>query len=154
MAAETLPFLKSRSVVRGREAPGRLRSTETDLLEAKEGAFGKGVVEVLGSEGEGNLLEEEEDDESEDELEVEEEEAEGDMYLEDTILDLGLLGLPETPLLLSFSEGSNGGLRVLGFWGSVVEAAPETAATIITIQEADTYTHTRTVIREIAALTF
>ena len=96
----------------------------------------------LDTTGEGNLLEEEEeeDEESEDELEVEVEEVEGDMYLEETILDLGFLGLLETPLLLSFSEGNNGGLVVLGFWGSVVEAAPETAATIITIQEGETHT--------------
>ena len=79
------------------------------------------------------------EDEETEELEVE---GEGDMYLEETCLDLGLLGLIP---LLSFSEGNNGGLlgliwdpsceQALGFrgfcGGCVVEDASETATTII-----------------------
>lgn len=159
VAAETspaLPFLGSRSGVKGLAVLDRRRSTETDLFEAREGAG----VEFLETRGEGNLLEEEEEEENDEEFEVEvvEVEGEGDMYREETILDLGFLGLPEIPLLLSFSEGNNGGLRpwsagvALGFCGSVaaVEAAPETAATIITIEEEEeekkkhTPTHTNT----------
>lgn len=148
MAAETLaalPFLGSRLGVKGVAAPGHLRSAETDLLGTNEGAG----AEFLETKGEGYLLEENEDEATEHELEVEAE-VEGDMYLEDTILDLGFLGLLEIPLLLSFSEGNNGGLPpcssreaavVLGFFGSVVEAAPETAATIITIKDTHTHAH-------------
>ena len=92
-------------------------------------------VEFLETRGDGHLLETVDDDEIDD---AEEEEGEGDMYLEETCLDLGLLG--PTPLL-SLSEGNNGGLLgfrwassrelILGFCGSI-EAAPEIAATIIT----------------------
>lgn len=144
MAAETsaaLPFLESRSGIRGLTAAGRRRSAETDLLGHEVGLFDTGV-EFREIKGDGYLLEEEEDEETEDEFDVEVE-VEGDIYLEETTLDLGFLWLFATPLLLSFSDGNNGGLlecsscaaaaAVLGFCGPVVEAAPETAATIITI---------------------
>lgn len=92
VAAETsdpFPFLESRSGIKGLAAAGRRRSTETDLLAPKEGAFDTGV-EFLEIKGEGYLLEEEDEEETEDEFEVEVE-VEGDMYLEETTLDLGFL---------------------------------------------------------------
>lgn len=109
VAAETsllqLLCLESRSSAKGLADTDRGRSTETDLFGPDEGVFKTGV-EFLETKGDGYLLEETEDEETEEAFEVV-----GDMYLEETILDLGLLDvLPETPLLLSFSEANNGGL--------------------------------------------
>ena len=102
-----LPCLASRSGVKGLAAvTGRLRSTETDLFGTKAGEF-HAAAEFLETKGDGNLLEETDDEDAEEEFEVEVE-GEEDMYLEETTLDLGLFGL-SIPLL-SFSEGSSGGL--------------------------------------------
>lgn len=141
--------MESRSSANGLADTGRRRSTETDLFGPDEGVF-KTEVEFLETKGDGYLLEEVEDEETEDAFEVEVK-VDGDMYLEETILDLGLLDvLPETPLLLSFSEGNKGGLLersslIFAFCGSVVEATPEAAATIITAKN----TRTNTVIVKI-----
>lgn len=90
----------------------RLRSAETDRFTA-------GVVEFLETRGDGNLLEGVGVG-KDDEFEEVEGEGEGDKYLEETCLDLGLVGLL---IPLSFSEGNNGGL----VWFVVSEMA----ATII-----------------------
>lgn len=82
----------------------RLRSAETDR-------FAAGVVEFLETRGDGKRREgvgvgiDDEFDEVEGEGE-----GEGDKYLEETCLDLGLVGLFGPVIPLSFSEGSNGGL--------------------------------------------
>lgn len=103
----------------GRELTGRLRSADCDLLGSTEP--GNGVIDAgvelaeRRTRGDGHLLEDD-DVEEEDEVlvVVVEVEGEGDMYLEETCLDLGFLRLL-TPLLLSFSEGNNGGLLLIGF---------------------------------------
>ncbi|MFS7998137.1 hypothetical protein Hanom_Chr12g01150191 [Helianthus anomalus] len=100
---------------------GRLRSTESDR-------FATGVVEFLEIRGEGALLEGvtvRNEFEFEFEFEVE---VEGDRYLEETCLDLGLTGVMTSS---SFSVGNNEGRIV---WFLVVVS--ETAATII---KQDTY---------------
>lgn len=97
---------------------GRRRSAETDR-------FAAGVVEFLETRGEGDLLEGVSvgfDDE------LEEVEGEGDRYLEETCLDLGLIDLLEAMMPLSFWEGSKRGGVV---WFLVVVVVSETAATII-----------------------
>lgn len=93
----------------------RLRSAETDR-------FAAGVVEFLETRGVGNLLEGVGVG-KDDEFEEVEGEGEGDKYLEETCLDLGLVGLLGPLIPLSFSEGNNGGL----VWFVVSEMA----ATII-----------------------
>lgn len=88
--SETLPLLEFRSGIKGLAAAGRRRSAETDLLGPGEGELDIGV-EFRGNRGEGYLREEEdEDEETEEEFEVEVD-VEGDMYLEETTLDLGFL---------------------------------------------------------------
>lgn len=78
------------------------------------------------SSGEGHLLDEE--DEEVVEVEVEVDDGEGDIYLEETCLPLGL----RRRVPLSFSEGKSGGLDdFVVFNNGSVEAASEMAATII-----------------------
>lgn len=96
----------------------RLRSAETDR-------FAAGVVEFLETRGDGKRREGVGVGNDEEFEEVEGEgEGEGDKYLEETCLDLGLVGLLGPMIPLSFSEGNNGGLD----WFVVSEIA----ATIIT----------------------